>query len=276
MCISSSSFFIGMPYRKSKKGGGRCHNQRWDESSLLSRGWRNNAMLSSKVRLFTLERRVPLATPYAHPNNSLPFWHRTNDYIKAITNNEVAKAADIPTKNLVVRFSEAWVVVVDRFHVYFYFSRCFCAILMSSFLDRVLYLLRIICSLMMHVIFGDIICRRVLLFIAHVLICNNTHWVASMDFLCLRGTRTTVSGYRTSRTKMRKNLSISNDEVTKYYMVWMYPWPCRMSNYLRRIWTWRPLYRVQKVSGINDKLIDIIYPGRSIKLHTYLVLQLYW
>jgi len=27
--------------------------------------------------------------------------------IKAITNNEVAKAADIPTQNVVVRFSEA-------------------------------------------------------------------------------------------------------------------------------------------------------------------------
>ena len=65
----------------------------------------------------------------------------------------------------------------------------------------------------MHVIFGGInICPRVLLFITHI--CNNTHWVASMDFRCLRDTRTRVSGYR---TRMRKNRSISNDEVTKYY-----------------------------------------------------------
>ena len=31
----------------------------------------------------------------------------TSLYVVAITNNEVAKAADIPTQNVVVRFSEA-------------------------------------------------------------------------------------------------------------------------------------------------------------------------
>jgi len=38
--------------------------------------------------------------------------------IKAITNNEVAKAAEIPTQNVVVRFSEAWVVFFSCFGLF--------------------------------------------------------------------------------------------------------------------------------------------------------------
>ena len=99
--------FTGLPYRKSTKGGGRRHNQRWvprlhnmtDSNSYV---WHHLRIYNAIKRTFTIHFHLDVNKPNT----------------KAITNNDVAKAADIPTKNLVVRFSEAWVSSMCMFSVH--------------------------------------------------------------------------------------------------------------------------------------------------------------
>ena len=64
--------------------------------------------LNNHLSLASLSRKICIAhTTLACRNNPQVRKEVAAAIIKAITNNEVAKAADIPTKNVVVRFSEA-------------------------------------------------------------------------------------------------------------------------------------------------------------------------
>lgn len=63
--------------------------------------------LNNYLSLASLSRKICIAHTLACRNNPQVRKEVAAAIIKAITNNEVAKAADIPTKSVVVRFSEA-------------------------------------------------------------------------------------------------------------------------------------------------------------------------
>ena len=112
-----------MPKWKSKERSGCRHSKRWAVCIKIWCTWKLTRacarVLSSVSSLLSIHFALVLCG-YVCNNNIIssqrvviqpyyiPFVQHTTPH-EAITNNEVAKAADIPTQNVVVRFSEAWV-----------------------------------------------------------------------------------------------------------------------------------------------------------------------